>query len=56
MDFVPNPEKWINFLPRKPPDIDLVIKAAAFMHAHPKEDLDSFYYRCFNWVHVEVNI
>lgn len=54
LDFVPNPDEWINFLPRKPPDIDLVIKGANFMHAHPKEDLESSYYRCFNWVHVEV--
>ena len=56
IDFLPDSDKWVNFLPRKPPNIDHVIKGAGFIHAHPKEDLESSYYRCFNWVHVEVSL
>lgn len=54
MDFLPNPDSYTNFVPRKPPDIDKVLKDADFIQAHPKEDLESSYYRCFNWVHVHV--
>ncbi|KAI6191104.1 hypothetical protein M3Y97_00191600 [Aphelenchoides bicaudatus] len=52
MDFVPNSEMWIKFLPRKPPDVEVVIKGAASIYS-TKEDLESDYYRTFNWVHVE---
>lgn len=55
IDFIPDSDEWINFLPRKPPNIDRVIEGANFMSSNPKEDLESSYYRCFNWIHVEVS-
>lgn len=56
VDFLPNPDDWINFLPRKPPEIDKVIKDGKLLHLHPKDDLESAYYRSFNWIHVEVSL
>jgi hypothetical protein len=54
LDYLPNSDNWIHFIPRTPPNVDRVIREAEFMCANPKEDYESAYYRCFNWVHVEV--